>query len=283
MTKIVGVQFRGAGKAYYFDPGTLTIPKGTGVIVETARGVEYGMCVLPETEVEDSEVVQPLRLVIRIATKQDLAVLESNAEKEKRALNICKQKSEKHGLNMKLIRAEYAFDGNKIMFFFTADGRVDFRQLVKDLASEFHTRIELRQVGVRDESRMLGGIGFCGKPFCCATFLYDFSPVSIKMAKEQGLSLNPVKISGSCGRLMCCLSYEQAAYEELQASVPSIDSLVETPSGRGVVVDVNLLRGQVKVALTDQPDLPPKYFDKSELKVLKKTCRCENGCEKSHA
>lgn len=277
------MQFRGVGKAYYFSPGTLDIPKDTGVIVETARGVEFGMCVLPETDVEDSQVVQPLRRVIRIATSQDFAVLESNAAKEKHALEICKQKAEKHNLSMKLIRAEYAFDGNKIMFFFTADGRVDFRLLVKDLASEFHTRIELRQVGVRDESRMLGGIGFCGKAFCCATFLYDFSPVSIKMAKEQGLSLNPVKISGSCGRLMCCLSYEQEAYEELQKTMPSIDSLVETPSGRGVVVDVNLLRGKVKVALTDQNDQPPKYFDKSELKILKKACRCENGCGKSDA
>jgi len=233
---------------------------------------------MPETEVDDDKIVQPLRRVIRIATKQDMVTLENNVAKEKRAMGICRQKVEKHGLKMKLIRTEYAFDGNKIMFFFTADGRVDFRQLVKDLAAEFHTRIELRQVGVRDESRMLGGIGICGKPFCCASFLNEFSPVSIKMAKEQGLSLNPVKISGTCGRLMCCLSYEQETYEELQATMPNIDSIVETPAGRGIVTDVNLLRGQVKVALTSQPDLPPKFFNKSEIKVLKKARCCDNGC-----
>jgi cell fate regulator YaaT (PSP1 superfamily) len=279
LTKIVGVQFRGAGKAYYFSPGELSIPKGTGVIVETARGAEYGVCILPELEVDDDKIVQPLRRVIRIATKQDMAILESNAAKEQHAMGICRQKVEKHDLKMKLIRTEYAFDGNKIMFFFTADGRVDFRQLVKDLAAEFHTRIELRQVGVRDESRMLGGVGICGKPFCCSSFLNEFSPVSIKMAKEQGLSLNPVKISGTCGRLMCCLSYEQETYEELQATMPYVDSVVETPAGRGIVTDVNLLRGQVKVLLTNQPDLPPKFFDKGEIKVLKKARCCENKCD----
>ena len=278
MTKIVGVQFRETGKAYYFSPGGLSILKGAGVIVETARGAEYGICVLPETEVSDDRIVQPLRRVLRAATQQDMALLESNSEKEKRATEICRQKIEKHDLKMKLIRTEYAFDGNKIMFFFTADGRVDFRQLVKDLAAEFHTRIELRQVGVRDEARMLGGVGICGKSFCCSSFLNEFSPVSIKMAKEQGLSLNPIKISGTCGRLMCCLSYEQQAYEEMQQTMPFIDSVVETPAGSGVVTDINLLRGQVKVALTGQPDLPPKAFDKSEVRVVKKTRRCEGKC-----
>lgn len=265
MSNVIGVRFKRTCKAYYFDPGTLEIPLEAGVIVETSRGSEYGICALPLMDVPESKIVQPLRRVIRLVTDHDRETLESNQKKEARAFEICQRKAMQHKLDMKIVDAEYAFDGSKIIFFFTADGRIDFRDLVKDLASEFHTRIELRQIGVRDEAKMLGGLGICGKPFCCSTFLEEFHPVSIKMAKEQNLSLNPVKISGTCGRLMCCLTYEQLAYEDLQRTTPKVDAIVETSAGRGTVAEVNLLRGQVKVRLHSQPDAPLKMFHKSEL------------------
>ena len=214
MTEIIGVRFKSGGKQYYFDPKGAPVAEGQGVIVETASGTEYGECVQPNTMVEDSAVVQPLRALVRLATEKDLAQVEKNREKEKRAFQICQQKIAEHGLEMKLVEVEYNFEGSKILFFFTSEGRVDFRGLVKDLAGVFHTRIELRQIGVRDEAKMLGGLGICGKPFCCSTFLGEFQPVSIKMAKTQNLSLNPTKISGTCGRLMCCLKYEQGGHGE---------------------------------------------------------------------
>ncbi len=254
MTTVISVRFKKVGKVYYFDPGALSIPSGASVIVETARGVEYGECMQGPHEVEEEKVVPPLRPVLRLATEEDERTLQQNEEKEKKAFDICVKKILDHRLEMKLVDVEYTFDGAKIIFYFTADGRVDFRELVKDLASVFRTRIELRQIGVRDEAKMLGGIGICGKPFCCATFLDEFQPVSIKMAKEQSLSLNPIKISGTCGRLMCCLKYEQEAYEDLLRRAPKPESRVETPEGPGVVVDVNLLRARVKVRLDDAPE-----------------------------
>ena len=277
MSVVIGVRFKRGSKNYYFDPGSHEITLGGGVIVETARGMEYGVCTMPRTDVPDPQIIQPLRQVIRPATEQDMASIEAHSQNEKAALAVCQRKADKHGLDMKVVDCEYTFDGAKLLFYFTADGRVDFRELVKDLASEFHMRIELRQIGVRDEAKMLGGLGICGKPFCCSTFLDEFRPVSIKMAKEQNLSLNPVKISGTCGRLMCCLTYEQAAYEDLQRTTPRADSVVETPAGRGTVVDVNLLRGQVKVRLDSQPDAPPKLFDKCDLSVVSGGC---GGCRK---
>ena len=259
MTEIISVRFKSGGKHYYFDPGGLTVTPGQGVILETSRGLEYGECVRGNTTIEDEAVVQPLRPVVRIATSKDLETLQRNREKEKRAFGICQEKIQAHGLDMKLVDVEYAFEGNKILFFFTSEGRVDFRALVKDLAGVFHARIELRQIGVRDEAKMLGGLGICGKPFCCATFLDEFQPVSIKMAKTQSLSLNPTKISGTCGRLMCCLKYEQEAYEDLLKRAPKNESFVETPDGVGTVSSVNLLRESVKVRLDDQPDTPHCY------------------------
>ncbi len=249
MIQVIGVRFKSAGKIYYFDPDGHEAAKGERVIVETARGVECGEVALAELGVDEKDVTQPLRKMLRRATAADLEKAEKNREREVYARTVCQEKIAAHKLEMKLIDVECAFDNTKILFYFTADGRVDFRELVKDLAAVLKTRIELRQIGVRDEARMLGGLGICGRPFCCATFLGDFQPVSIKMAKEQGLSLNPAKISGACGRLMCCLKYEQAAYEELLRITPRVGAAVETPEGRGVVTDASLMTGNLKVAL----------------------------------
>ena len=255
MIKIIGVRFREAGKIYYFSPGKRKISRGDQVIVETARGVEMGRVVLGEKEVPEEEIVPPLKEVTRIATEEDLKRVKRNREKEKEAFVICEQKSKKHQLQMKLVGAEYTFDNNKLLFYFTADGRIDFRELVKDLASVFRTRIELRQIGVRDETKMMGGIGICGRELCCKTFLSDFAPVSIKMAKEQNLSLNPGKISGLCGRLMCCLKNEYETYEYLNSRLPGVGDFVTTPDGvKGQVQSVNVLRQTVKV-LTEQGDV----------------------------
>jgi len=251
MIKVIGVRFRNAGKIYYFDPMSLEVRTGDHVIVETARGVEYGYVVLGCREVEDEKVVQPLKPVIRMATKADDEVEKRNHEKEKEAFKICKEKIRKHGLQMKLIDAEYTFDNNKVLFYFTADGRIDFRELVKDLASVFKTRIELRQVGVRDETKIVGGIGICGRTLCCHSYLSEFIPVSIKMAKEQNLSLNPTKISGVCGRLMCCLKNEEETYEELNSKLPNVGDFVTTDDGlKGEVHSVSVLRQLVKVVVT---------------------------------
>ena len=248
MTKVIGVRFRNAGKIYYFDPAGMDISTGDHVIVETARGIEYGFVVLGSREVEDSKVVSPLKPVIRMATPEDEAVEANNKKKEKDAFRICKEKIAKHGLQMKLIDAEYTFDNNKVLFYFTADGRIDFRELVKDLASVFKTRIELRQIGVRDETKILGGVGICGRALCCHTYLSEFIPVSIKMAKEQNLSLNPSKISGTCGRLMCCLKNEEENYKYLNSKLPGVGDHVTTDDGlRGEVSSVNVLRQRVKV------------------------------------
>ena len=250
MVKVVGVRFRQAGKIYYFDPADFELEVSNHVIVETARGVEMGTVLIAPKEVEDEQVVSPLKPVIRIATEEDEAVVEKNREKEKEAFAICKEKILKHELDMKLVGAEYTFDGNKLLFYFTADGRIDFRELVKDLAAVFRTRIELRQIGVRDETKILGGVGICGRPLCCATYLSDFVPVSIKMAKEQNLSLNPTKISGVCGRLMCCLKNEQETYEYLNGRMPSVGETVTAADGtKGEVSSINGLRQLVKVVV----------------------------------
>ncbi|MFQ7263630.1 MAG: stage 0 sporulation family protein [Lachnospiraceae bacterium] len=255
MIKIIGVRFREAGKIYYFSPGKRKISRGDQVIVETARGVEMGRVVLGEKEVPEEEIVSPLKEVTRIATEEDLKRVKRNREKEKEAFVVCEQKIKKHQLQMKLVGAEYTFDNNKLLFYFTADGRIDFRELVKDLASVFRTRIELRQIGVRDETKMMGGIGICGRELCCKTFLSDFAPVSIKMAKEQNLSLNPGKISGLCGRLMCCLKNEYETYEYLNSRLPGVGDFVTTPDGvKGQVQSINVLRQTVKV-LTEQGDV----------------------------
>ena len=248
MITVIGVRFRSGGKVYYFGPGQMEIKSGDHVIVETARGVEYGYVVLGNRQVEDSKVIQPLKSVIRMATAEDRAKEESNRRKEKDAFGICQEKIRKHGLEMKLIDAEYTFDNNKILFYFTADGRIDFRELVKDLASVFKTRIELRQVGVRDETKIVGGVGICGRELCCHSYLSEFIPVSIRMAKEQNLSLNPTKISGVCGRLMCCLKNEEETYEYLNSNLPNVGDFVTTDDGlKGEVHSVNVLRQQVKV------------------------------------
>ena len=253
MTKVIGVRFRTAGKIYYFDPTRFEINKGDHVIVETARGVEYGTVVGGIREVDDSKVVQPLKPVLRIATDRDNEQEAANKGKEKEAFRICQEKIRKHGLDMKLIDAEYTFDNNKVLFYFTADGRIDFRELVKDLASVFKTRIELRQIGVRDETKILGGIGICGRRLCCHTHLSEFVPVSIKMAKEQNLSLNPTKISGVCGRLMCCLKNEQDTYEYLNSKLPNVGDEVKTSTGvKGIVQEVSVLRQRVKLLVTDE-------------------------------
>ena len=269
MTEIISVRFRPGGKQYYFDPMGLTVAEGQGVIVETGKGLEYGTCVRRNTQVEDEAVVQPLRPLVRLATEKDEKQVRDNRGREKEALRICQQLVERHGLDMKLVQVEYSFDGGKIIFFFTSDGRVDFRALVKDLAGIFRARIELRQIGVRDEARMLGGFGICGKPFCCSQFLNEFQPVSIKMAKTQNLSLNPTKISGTCGRLMCCLKYEQGAYEDAVKRCPKQDSFVECPDGAGTVSAVNVLKEQVKVRLEDATDQPPKPYLTSEIRVVR--------------
>ena len=255
MTKVIGVRFRKAGKVYYFSPGDEEIKAGQHVIVETARGVEYGHVVLGSHEVDDKKVIQPLKPVIRMATAADEEIERRNKEKEKEAFKICLEKIKKHELDMKLIDTEYTFDNNKVLFYFTADGRIDFRDLVKDLASVFKTRIELRQIGVRDETKIVGGIGICGRPLCCASYLSEFIPVSIKMAKEQNLSLNPTKISGVCGRLMCCLKYEEETYEELNGRLPNIGDYVTTDDGsKGEVHSVSILRQLVKVVVTVNGD-----------------------------
>ena len=268
MVEIIGVRFKSGGKQYYFDPAGLEVQPGQGVIVETSRGLEYGECAQGNTQVEEETVVQPLRPLVRIATEEDEKTVEKNREKEAKAFQICQEKIAAHSLEMKLVEAEYSFEGNKVLFFFTAEGRVDFRALVKDLASTIHARIELRQIGVRDEAKMLGGLGICGRPFCCAQFLDEFQPVSIKMAKTQNLSLNPTKISGTCGRLMCCLKYEQEAYEDLVKHTPKQESFVETPDGAGTVSSVNLLRQQVQVRLDSAPDTP-KCYHNCEICVLR--------------
>lgn len=272
MTRIIGVRFRTAGKIYYFAPGKNEIEKGQGVIVETARGVEYGRVVLGPRDVEDEEVIQPLKAVIRVATAEDEETVKKNKAKEKDALKVCQEKINKHQLEMKLIDAEYTFDGNKVLFYFTADGRIDFRELVKDLAAVFKTRIELRQIGVRDETKILGGIGICGRPLCCHSYLPDFVPVSIKMAKEQNLSLNPTKISGVCGRLMCCLKNEEETYEELNSRLPNIGDHVTAFDGtKGEVQSVNVLRQLVKIVVTlDNDDKEVREFKVSELKFKPK-------------
>ena len=269
MTEVIGVRFKKVGKIYYFDPNGEQLPVGEQVIVETARGIECGEIAISNRMVDDDSVVKPLKPVIRVATAEDKRRIAENAEKEKKAFKLCSEKIEKHKLDMKLVDVEYTFDNNKILFYFTAEGRVDFRELVKDLASVFKTRIELRQIGVRDEAKMLGGLGICGRPFCCASFLGEFQPVSIKMAKEQGLSLNPTKISGTCGRLMCCLKYEQNAYEDLIRITPRVGSYVSTSEGKGTVVEISLLTGLVKVRLDKAADGAPMIFDRKAVKMLK--------------
>ena len=269
MTEVIGVRFKNVGKVYYFDPAEIKFKTGDSVIVETARGVECGDVVMGNHPVDDGNIVKPLKTVIRAATEDDLAHVKDNERREKEAFRICLKKIADHGLNMKLIDVEYTFDNNKVLFYFTADGRVDFRELVKDLASVFRTRIELRQIGVRDEAKMLGGLGICGKPFCCSTFLGDFQPVSIKMAKEQNLSLNPTKISGTCGRLMCCLKYEQEAYESLIRCTPKVGACVETSEGRGTVEEANLLTGALKVKLDSDPDAASKIVGRDDVKIIR--------------
>jgi cell fate regulator YaaT (PSP1 superfamily) len=255
MVNVIGVRFRRAGKVYFFDPAGYDIKQGDNVIVETARGIEYGMVVLGPRDVEDDKIIQPLKPVIRQANDEDNAIEKRNKEKEKDAFNICLEKIKKHGLEMKLIDCEYTFDNNKVLFYFTADGRIDFRELVKDLASVFKTRIELRQIGVRDETKIVGGIGICGRPLCCHTHLSEFAPVSIKMAKEQNLSLNPTKISGVCGRLMCCLKNEEEAYEELNSKLPNVGDYVTTKDNlKGEVLSVSVLKQLVKVIVTMEND-----------------------------
>ncbi len=280
MIKVIGVRFRQAGKIYNFDPVSFDIKKGDHVIVETTRGVEYGSVVDDIKETEEENVVMPLKPVIRIATEEDDKIARENAEKEKRAFKICKEKIAKHGLEMKLIDTEYTFDNNKVLFYFTADGRIDFRELVKDLASVFKTRIELRQVGVRDETKMLGGIGVCGRPLCCNTYLSEFIPVSIKMAKEQNLSLNPTKISGICGRLMCCLKNEQEAYEYLNSNLPDIGEKVKTFDGlTGEVTSVNVLRQKVKIVIEQNDEREIKEYAINELKFKPKKKKFDLAAE----
>lgn len=267
MTTVIGIRFRSAGKIYYFDPKELEFKRGEHVIVETARGVEYGTVVLPNTDVEEEKVIQPLKPVIRKATEADAEIEKKNRAKEKDAYKICFEKIQKHNLEMKLIDAEYTFDNNKVLFYFTADGRIDFRELVKDLAAVFKTRIELRQIGVRDETKILGGIGICGRPLCCHTYLSDFVPVSIKMAKEQNLSLNPTKISGICGRLMCCLKNEEDTYEELNRKLPNVGDFVTTDDGfKGEVASVNVLRQIVKVIIEENDEKEIKEYRVNQLK-----------------
>ena len=271
MIKVVGIRFQRAGKIYYFDPLDYDLETAMHVIVETARGIEMGTVLIPPKEVDDDKVVQPLKPVIRIATDDDEKVIEKNKEKEAEAYVICKEKIAKHGLEMKLIDSEYTFDNNKVLFYFTADGRIDFRELVKDLASVFKTRIELRQVGVRDEAKMLGGIGMCGRPLCCNTYLSEFIPVSIKMAKEQNLSLNPTKISGICGRLMCCLKNEQEAYEHLNSNLPNVGETVKTFDGfKGEVTSVNVLRQKVKIVIELNDEREIREYSVNELKFKPK-------------
>lgn len=278
MTEIIGVRFRSGPKEYFFDPRGIAVEPGQFVIVESAQGQEYARCVSGNRLVEDSEVVQPLRALIRVATEADAQTWQQNRRREKEAMAICQKKIANHGLDMKLTRCDINFDSSKYIFYFTSDGRVDFRVLVRDLASEFRARIELRQIGVRDEAKMLGGIGICGRTFCCAEFLDDFIPVSIKMAKTQNLSLNPTKISGTCGRLMCCLKYEQDAYEDAVRRCPRQDSFVLTPDGPGNITNVDLLREQSVVRLDEQPETPKRYHN-CELNVLRNGKGSREGIE----
>ena len=266
--EVVDIQFRSGQKIYYFDPAGIACKAGDHVIIDTARGPEYGYCTASNHRIPKNEVVAPLRPVLRIATEQDEKIAAENQKTEKQAFETCMQKIQEYELDMQLVSAECAFDGSKILFFFTADERVDFRELVKVLANAFHTRIELRQIGVRDKAKMVGGLGMCGRPFCCASFLDDFQPVSIKMAKTQNLSLNPTKISGTCGRLMCCLKYEQEAYEDLLKNSPKPESFVDTPDGRGTVAEIDLLRQRVKVRMEDQPEVL-RSFANADIVVLR--------------
>lgn len=276
MVKVIGVRFRQAGKIYNFDPLDFKIEVGNHVIVETARGIEYGKVVQGVQEKNEEDVIMPLKPVIRVATEEDDKIAKQNKDKEKKAFFICKEKIKKHGLEMKLIDTEYTFDNNKVLFYFTADGRIDFRELVKDLASVFKTRIELRQVGVRDETKMLGGIGICGRSLCCSTYLSEFIPVSIKMAKEQNLSLNPTKISGICGRLMCCLKNEQEAYEYLNSNLPNVGETVKTFDGlKGEVKSVNVLRQKVKIVIEQNDEREEREYSVNELKFKPKKKKFE--------
>lgn len=269
MAEVVGVRFKDVGKVYYFDPDGIQLKKGERVVVETARGVECGEVAMENRDVPESEIVRPLKKLLRIANEADLKKIEENRQKEAESFQVCAEKILEHKLDMKLVEVEYTFDGSKILFYYTADHRVDFRALVKDLAGRFRTRIEMRQIGVRDESKMIGGLGVCGRPFCCSSFLGDFHPVSIKMAKEQSLSLNPSKISGCCGRLMCCLKYEQDAYEHLLRITPKYGALVDTKDGRGIVKDVNLLTGILKVQLDNAPEAAPRTFSRKEVRLIR--------------
>lgn len=268
MTEIIGVRFKSAGKVYYFSPEKIKAETGDMVIVETARGVECGEVVMPNRQVEDSKITVPLKSIIRVATPQDMKIIEQNKAKEENAFKICQEKILDHKLDMKLVDVECTFDNNKLLFYFTAETRVDFRDLVKDLAAVFRTRIELRQIGVRDEAKILGGLGICGREFCCKGFLGEFQPVSIKMAKEQSLSLNPTKISGTCGRLMCCLKYEQDAYEYLLKSTPKVGAYVKTPDFKGYVEEVNLLTGKLKVK-PEKSEEAAVIFDKSDVTIIR--------------
>ena len=279
MVKVVGVKFKELGKAYYFAPGELELKLGDEVIVETSRGLEYGSVSISVREVDESEIVSPLKEVVRIATSSDKEQVQKNKKKEKEAFAICEEKIAAHKLDMKLVDVEYTFDANKILFYFTAEGRVDFRELVKDLASVFRTRIELRQIGIRDEAKMLGGIGICGRGLCCSTYLDGFHPVSIKMAKEQGLSLNPTKISGNCGRLMCCLKYEQNCYDEFSKIAPSVGAVVSTPNGKGIVQSTTILKGIAKVKLDGEGEASVEEFNFKDLKILKNNHRQNENAE----
>ena len=276
MTKVVGIRFKPVGKIYYFNPEDVELVPGDGVIVETTRGVEYGTVVLTDKEIDENEFNMPIKSILRKVTEQDKEVAEENKKKAKEAVSVCLEKIAANNLEMNLVDVEYTFDRSKVLFYFTADGRVDFRQLVKDLAAVFRTRIELRQIGVRDEAKLLGGFGICGRPLCCSQFLGDFEPVSIKMAKEQSLSLNPTKISGTCGRLMCCLKYEQDAYEELLEKTPNVGALVDTPAGRGTVIASQLLKGIVSVKMSSE-DTVVNEFKVSEIVIIKNTHRSQQN------
>lgn len=275
MIEVVGIRFKSVGKIYYFDGDGKEYTRDEHVIVETSRGIEYGTVVLPSKKITDDEIVSPLKKVIRKATPQDDEQVVANKQKEKEAFDICNQKIKDHSLEMKLVDVEYTFDNSKVLFYFTADGRIDFRELVRDLASVFRTRIELRQIGVRDEAKMIGGLGICGRPFCCNQYLGEFAPVSIKMAKEQNLSLNPTKISGTCGRLMCCLKNEQEAYEDINHRAPSVGSFVKTPDGKGTVSSVSLLKELVTVMIDNDGEKLVKEYKVDDVKILKKAVKNE--------
>lgn len=271
MVEVTGIRFKKMGKIYYFDAGDLKLENGNHVVVETSRGIEYGLVVIDKKSVDESEIVPPLKKVIRVATPEDDKTVENNKSKEKEAFEICREKIASHNLDMKLIDVEYTFDHNKILFYFTAEGRIDFRELVRDLASVFKTRIELRQIGVRDEAKLIGGLGVCGRVLCCNSYMGEFEPVSIKMVKEQNLSLNPTKISGTCGRLMCCLKNEQSTYEALFKNAPGIGSLVETPDGKGVVSAVSILKGIITVAVDRETEKELHDYKIKDVKVLKRS------------